>query len=75
MGRDLAADAVVAAIDHSEFDLTRQHERVRRSSIGQLMELRRRRAHAWYRPDPIDPYFQAVRFFGRMTGQPTRARR
>lgn len=63
-----AADAVVAAIDRSDFDLTRHHERVRRSTIGRIMERRRLLAHARYRRDPIDRYFHAVRLFGSATG-------
>jgi menaquinone-9 beta-reductase len=63
-----AADAVVAAIDRSDFDLTRYHEHVRRSSIGQFMEQRRHVAHAQYRRDAVDRYFHAVRIFGRHDG-------
>jgi menaquinone-9 beta-reductase len=60
-----AADAVITAIDRGEFDLTRHHEQVRRSSIGIMMREHRARAHSWYGRDPVERYFQAVRFFGR----------
>jgi menaquinone-9 beta-reductase len=59
-----AADAVVEAIDRSEVDLTRYHEQLRRSPIGQLMERRRHWAHVRYRRDPVDRYFHAVGIFG-----------
>jgi menaquinone-9 beta-reductase len=62
-----AADAVIAAINRGDFDLTRHHEHVRRSPIGRLMERRRLRAHAVYRRDAVDRYFHAVRLFGRPT--------
>lgn len=60
----VAADAVVMAIDRRDFDLTRHHERVRRSSIGRLMEQRRQRADVRYRRDAVDRYFHAVQLFG-----------
>jgi len=61
-----AADAVIAASDRNDFDLSRHHERVRRSPIGQVMERRTLRAHARYGRDPVERYFLAARFFGRV---------
>jgi menaquinone-9 beta-reductase len=60
-----AADAVVAAIDRGEVDLTRYHERLRATPIGRIMGQRRSQAHAHYRRDALDRYLLAVRLFGR----------
>jgi len=60
-----AADAVVAASDRNDFDLTRHHERVRRSAIGEIMARRRLFAPARYGRNPVERYFLAARFFGR----------
>jgi len=60
-----AADAVIAANNRNDFDLTRHHERVRRSAIGQIMARRRLFAPARYGRNPVERYFLAARFFGR----------
>ena len=69
-----AADAVIAASDRNDFDLTRHHERVRRSPIGQIMEQRRLRAHARYGRDPVERYFLAARFFAQAKLEQTGSR-
>ena len=61
----VAADAVVAALDRGDVDLSRYHEELRASPIGQFMEQRRLQAHARYRRDAFDRYLHAVRWFGR----------
>jgi menaquinone-9 beta-reductase len=67
----VAADAVVAAIDRGDVDLTRYHEQLRTSAIGRIMEQRRSQAHARYRRDPFDRYLHAVRWFGRTSASST----
>jgi menaquinone-9 beta-reductase len=61
----VAADAVAAALDRGDGDLSQYHEQLRASPIGRFMEQRRSQAHARYRRDAFDRYLHAVRWFGR----------